>query len=87
MPYLAVNKNGEEMIFDDKPQRTTEWIDTTRWDRKQNKKISMPVVCWNQYELDPDGNYIYYGVTLPKGTIEKLTGKILTWEDEPLEYI
>lgn len=27
------------------------------------------------------------GVYLPKGTIEKLTGKCLTWSDEPVELI
>ena len=25
------------------------------------------------------------GVELPKGSIEKLTGKTLTWDDEPVE--
>ena len=29
----------------------------------------------------------YEIVTLPKGTIEKLIGKKLTWEDEVYEYI
>ena len=30
-------------------------------------------------------NSVYESVELPKGTIEKLIGKKLTWEDEPVE--
>lgn len=86
MPYLAVNKNGKEMIFDEKPQRTTEYIDKYRYDSIAKKRIQLPVICWNHYELDPDNNWIYYGVELPTGTIQKLTGIVLTWEDEPIEF-
>lgn len=27
----------------------------------------------------------FMGVTLPRGTIEKLTGQKLTWDDEPVK--
>ena len=28
---------------------------------------------------------VFGGVVLPQGTIERLTGKKMTWEDEPFE--
>ena len=30
-------------------------------------------------------HYVWYDLNLPKGSIEKLIGKTLTWEDEPVE--
>ena len=39
---------------------------------------------WVGWE-DSDG-YESEIVILPKGTIEKVIGKVLTWEDEPYEY-
>lgn len=35
-------------------------------------------------KFDPEG--YFYCIGLPKGTIEKLIGYKLTWEDEPVEY-
>jgi len=61
MPYLAIDKNKTECIFDDIPTRqeyTHEWI-------------NIPSL----------GKYFI----LPNGSIEKLTGKKLTWKDEPIE--
>lgn len=40
---------------------------------------------WDNFEFDPDGNPIDYTIELPKGTIKKLIGRDLTWEDEPVE--
>ena len=34
-----------------------------------------------------DDDYIYRSIELPKGTIEKLIGRILTWADEPYELM
>ena len=33
----------------------------------------------------PQNEYDYPTIELPKGSIEKLIGKKLTWEDEPVE--
>ena len=42
-----------------------------------------PVRTTDIWLLDGDGNID----ELPKGTIKKLTGKRLKWEDEPVELI
>lgn len=66
MVYLAVDKDGTEVIFDDKPVRGTNNI-------KDN--------C-NQWALNSvTSNYI----VLPKGSIEKLIDRTLTWDDEPVK--
>ena len=60
MAYLAVNKDGREIITDN--LRNTH----------RNER----------------GGYWYCGsqiVELPKGTIEKLIGRTLTWDNEPVE--
>lgn len=62
MTWVAVNKDGEDMIFQYKPERIN-WSDYKQW--------VMP--CF--------GNVM----TLPKGSIEKLIGRHLTWEDEAVE--
>ena len=58
MAWVAVHKNGDEVIFDFEPYR---WND----------------IFW----VEDFGDYI----CLPKGTIKKLIGKDLTWEDNPVE--
>lgn len=40
---------------------------------------------WDNFEFDSDGNKLDYLVVLPKGSIKKLIGRDLTWEDEPVE--
>ena len=67
MAWLAVNKNGDEIISPDKPTRWGEWTD-------------MDDVCieseWGEVDM-----------ILPKGSIYKLIGRELTWDDEPVELI
>lgn len=58
MAYLAVNKDGTEVIFSCHPKR--------------NKTF------WHDYN-HPDCR-----VFLPNGSIKKLIGKELTWEDKPV---
>jgi len=62
MAWLAVDKNGDELIFASEPRRDT---DNDLWDSS---------------DLSDEGNY----VDLPIGTIEKLLGQVLTWDDEPV---
>ena len=67
MVYVAVDKDGTEVIFNDKPVRGINNI-------KGN--------C-NQWALNSvTSKYI----VLPKGSIEKLIGRTLTWDDEPVKY-
>lgn len=72
MAYLAVNKDGTEYIFPKKPV----W-DTIYW---SCVKVITNDGGWYTDEIDIE-------VELPKGTIEKLIGRSLTYEDEPFEYI
>ena len=39
---------------------------------------------WESY-ISIEGEDIDFQIELPKGSIEKLIGKILTWESEPVE--
>ena len=87
MTYLAVDKNGNEAVFKRKPKRMKR---TNKWDDEVRK-----FVCVGR--LYPDGNGYEYNETqgsmqnikkktksiLPKGSIEKLIGKKLTWTDDP----
>lgn len=57
MAWVAVDKNGDEVLFDFEPER------------------------YNSLWVEDVGDDIY----LPKGTIKKLIGKDLTWQDEPVE--
>lgn len=56
MAWIAVNRNGNEVIFEYKPKRG------------------------KYYWQNPDDE-----VDVPKGIAEKLTGKPMSWNDEPKE--
>lgn len=64
MAWVAVDKDGIEAVFINKPIRRRE-----TW--------------WDEIELE-DGCYDTE-VCLPKGSIKKLIGRELTWEDNPVE--
>lgn len=67
MPWLAVDKDSTESIYEEKPiRRLKEWECTTFGESEWQE--------FTQY------------VKLPTGTIEKLIGKSLTWDDNPYEY-
>lgn len=57
MAWVAVDENGDECIYKNKPFRLSGY--------------------W--YMCDD------YFLELPKGSIEKLTGRNLFWSDEPVE--
>lgn len=75
MAFVAVNKNGSENIFVFRPFRTDP--------DKSLYKLWEPEY-WSDEDSSEYGNE-YTGITLPKGSIKKLTGKDLTWNDEPIE--
>lgn len=66
MAFLAVDKDGTEVIFSETPVRGTNKLkgNLTKWALSSNT-----------------AKYII----LPNGSIEKLIGRKLTWEDEPVE--
>lgn len=74
MAWLAVEKNGLEVIFEEKPERNCQ-------DMYWYRLVEMPVYD----ESGPGEDYFDYGIALPKGSIKKLIDKDLTWEDEPVE--
>lgn len=59
MAWVAVDKDGNEIIWDSEPVRKENY-----WDI-----------------VDSFDN----AVELPKGSIKKLIGRDLTWEDDPVE--
>lgn len=59
MAWLAIDKDGSEYIYDQKPAKAG-----TYW--------------YSYYSSD-------HNMSLPKGSIEKLIGIKLTWEDDPVE--
>ena len=63
MAWLAVDNDGTERIFENKPYRATQY-----WEA--------------DYEED---DIISNMISLPKSSIEKLIGKKLTWDDDPVE--
>ena len=89
MSWLAVDKNGTEYVYRHKPKRL----------KKRNKwsDIYVKFICEDRLCASVDGyeNQSTFGTLvtirkttrskLPKGSIEKLIGKKLTWEDEPFE--
>lgn len=99
MAYLAVNKNGQEIICQNKPERwgykkrifqkadpnknTTELFYMERADYK--KEIE-ELCYWDDSEILNMGEFfIDYSIEVPIGTIKKLIGIELTWDDEPVE--
>lgn len=76
MAWLAVNENGVETMFHHKPTRQKGgrkgfdyWLD---------EKTYFDIRCLTTCADD-------YSIVLPNGIIEKLIGRKLTWEDEPVE--
>jgi len=59
MAWLAVDKDGDEYIYESEPERYDDMFVCSGYDDKL-------------FEL-------------PNGSIEKLIGKKLTWDDEPVE--
>ena len=92
--YLCVDPDGIEKACEAKPRR----LYTAMIEHVPQKYVDEhPVEKYNSFDywIDScsDTDYGYYGweysfdgVCLPTGTIKKLTGKELTWEDEPIEY-
>lgn len=69
MTWLAVNKDGKELVTPGKPVRG--W--GGQWDFLE------------EISIEGEQGNISMEVELPKGSVYKLTGKELTWDDEPIE--
>lgn len=104
MAWLCVNKDGQELICQNEPER---WGDITKetespfghLDKVTGKRyITNPAKVWQvknlkfeelSYWVDCEyfGYYDFYDIMLPEGSIEKLIGRKLTWEDNPVELV
>lgn len=70
MAWVAVHENGHEGIFSNKPTRGG---GLHFWYDEVNDEVN-------------DGGTLYdTEIPLPKGSIKKLIGRNLTWNDEPVE--
>jgi len=72
MAWVAVDEDGSEFMYDVKPI-----VNNKVYTNVEHTELEKMWILDNPY----DDNYI----RLPKGSIEKLIGKKLTWEDEPVE--
>lgn len=72
MAWVAVTKYGAEQIFRNRPMKYRSfWVDFQELD------IISKVL---EKDFDEDCS-----IEIPSGTIEKIIGRKLTWEDEPVE--
>lgn len=85
MAWLTVDKDGTECISEEKLKR---WPPIEKQDKRiKNRKQVLSKddqYAWVWPYCTEEGGQIVY---LPKGSIKKLIGKTLTWEDEPYELI
>lgn len=70
--WLAVQKCGYECLFTEHAPEKRYLAENLGWFR-----------VFNPYK----GEYIGLELPLPKGTIKKLIGRELTYEDEPVEIV
>ena len=69
MAWVATNANGKEFLFEKKPYR------------KGYDKYGY----WDSEYWDSEYSDIGGRVLIPKGSIKKLIGRELSWDDEPVE--
>jgi hypothetical protein len=87
MAYLAVNKDGTEVIGESLVRcrlNKHHWIEPCSDYRNLNKENTD---FWACIYDNPDGGYENIAIVLPKGTIMKLIGRELSWDDEPVELM
>ncbi len=69
MAWVAVDKNGGEYVSEDRPKRIAEF---GVWDN------SVRIGCYEEHYYDEK-------VLLPQGSIFKLIGRELSWEDDAVK--
>lgn len=83
MAWLAVNKDGTEIISDYTLHRNGHG--KTQSDLSQMARVLAieTLSFWDTFEYGPNNVKFDLAVRIPKGTIKKLIGRDLVWEDEP----
>ena len=85
MAWLAVNKDGTEVICKDEPRRWG-FIDYRYAREYELRKMSeTDLSFWEDQEILNMYDEISYIIELPRGSIKRLIGRELTWDDEPVE--
>lgn len=81
MAWLAVDKDGTERIFKRRPSRVLD-----------GRGTSVGIEYWiDMHSINSESYYFNFrrgddkSFVLPKGSIRKLIGRELTWEDDPVE--
>ena len=85
MAVVAVNKDGTEVIGDSLVRcrlNKYRWLESISDYSSLNKENTD---FWAYIYNDPDEGYADIAIELPKGSIKKLIGRELTWDDEPVE--
>lgn len=78
MSWVAVDKNGDENIYRNKPIKYDYHQYSGQWN-------DLYYPCYD-ITIDKDCE-VDSKISLPKGSIKKLIGKELTFEDEPVELV
>ena len=83
MAQLAVNKDGTEVIGESLCRGyINRHVFVAHDYGVDNNKLDVWLSIYN----DPDEGYTDISIQLPKGTIKKLIGRELTWNDKPVEF-
>lgn len=86
--YLAVDSQGDEYVFDFPPHRGKQYISPYQ-DIQQLVNDQEEADYWYPRVIYVDNtNYVHYydEMILPKGSIFKLTGRNITWDDGYIMY-
>ena len=85
MAVLAVNPDLTEVIFDNMPKRQIEKFKVTLRKKSGICEEIMISEYWGYLNSVEGETFMQTGIELPQGTIKKICGHELTWEDDPLE--
>ena len=87
--WVFVDKDGTEKISNNLPMRRQfkgKRIISAMWGMCTGNYTKNNWNKWcNGWSNDENDFLPFIGVIMPKGTIEKIVGRKITWEDEPVE--
>ena len=85
MPYLAVNEDGQEIICERKLIRFNNESKIDLNKPCSVKDINHNCKKWIPLLTDSENFLFVNEINLPIGTIKKITGKDISWQDEPIK--
>ena len=89
MAWVCVDRDGTEKISNGRPFRRSYKglrIKDVMWGLCTGAYSKNNWAKWCDGWSTEKADFLpFFGVILPKGSIEKLIGKKLTWKDEPIE--